>query len=197
MDQLVKTARASTSKPARDLEPVVKGAVAPSSKPPTAPQAAPPSAAAPAILPSEREDALDHFVHTNIARFTGGFSPTALALAAFDWGAHLALSPGRQNALALSALAKQVALSPRARLFAAKSGDDRAAKQRARDPRFRAEEWNQWPFSFYADAFLAAGRWWDEATSEINGVERHHLDMLNFVGAPGSRHRRALQFSCD
>src|SRR5271157_4703990 len=119
MDQLVKTVRASTSKPARALEPVVKGAVAPSSKPPTAPQPVPPSAVARALLPSERENALDHIVHTNIARLTGGLSPMALALATLDWGMHLAVSPGRQSDLALSALAKQAALLPKGPLSAA------------------------------------------------------------------------------
>jgi len=133
-------------------------------------------------LPSEREDALDHIVHTNIARLTGGLSPMALALATLDWGMHLAVSPGRQSDLALSALAKQAALLPKGPLSAAESGDGRAVEQRARDPRFRAEEWSHWPFSFYVDAFLAAERWWDEATSEVNGAARHHLDMVKFFG---------------
>src|SRR5271165_1495689 len=143
VDQVVKSARVSPSKPARAVKLAANGAVAPSSNPPTAPQAAAPSVAAP-ILPSERENALDHIVHTNIARLTGGLSPMALALATLDWGMHLAVSPGRQSDLALSALAKQAALLPKAPLSAAESGDGRAAKQRARDPRFRAEEWSHW-----------------------------------------------------
>ncbi len=106
----------------------------------------------------------------------------ALALATFDWGLHLAVSPGRQTDLALSALAKQAALLSRAQFFAGKSRDDGAAKSRAQDRRFRAEEWGHWPFSAYADAFLAAERWWDDATSEINGAMRHHLELVNFVG---------------
>ena len=180
MDQVVKSARVSPSKPARAVKLAANGAVAPSSNPPPPPQAAVRSVAAP-ILPSERENALDHIVHTNIARLTGGLSPMALALASLDWGMHLAVSPGRQGDLALSALAKQAALLPKAQFFAGESGDDRAAKQ-PRDPRFRAEEWSQWPFSFYVDAFLAAEHWWDEATSEINGAARHHLDMVKFFG---------------
>lgn len=180
MDQTVKSARASGSKLARAPELGIKGAVALSSKPSTAAPVAPPSAVAPAILPSERENALDHIVHTNIARLTGGFSPMALALATFDWGLHLAVSPGRQTNLVLSALAKQTALLSRAQFFARKSGDDVASKSRAQDRRFRAEEWGHWPFSAYADAFLAAERWWGEATSEINGPTRHHLKMVDF-----------------
>ncbi len=182
MDQLGDSARVSTSKSAEVPAPVVKGALAPSPKPLTAPQPLPRSAVGRALLPSEREDALDHIVHTNIARLTRGLSPMALALAAFDWGAHLAVSPGRQSDLALSALAKQAALLPKAPLSAAESGDGRAVEQRARDPRFRAKEWSQWPFSFYVDAFLGAERWWDEAPSEVNGAARHHLDLVKFFG---------------
>jgi polyhydroxyalkanoate synthase subunit PhaC len=180
VDQAVKNVRASASKRTNAPELVVKDAAALSPKVPMAPRAADTSAAQPAILPSEREDALDHIVHANIARLTGGFSPMALALAAFDWGVHLSVSPGRQNALALSALAKQAALLRKAWLFSAKSGDDRVAEQRARDRRFRAQERSQWPFSFYVAAFLAAESWWDEATSEVNGAARHHLDMVKF-----------------
>ena len=105
VDQAVKSARVSPSKPARAVKLAANGAVAPSSNPPTAPQAAMRSVAAP-ILPSERENALDHIVHTNIARLTGGLSPMALALATLDWGMHLAVSPGRQGDLAPSALAQ-------------------------------------------------------------------------------------------
>jgi poly[(R)-3-hydroxyalkanoate] polymerase subunit PhaC len=132
-------------------------------------------------LPAERENALDHIVHTNIARLTGGFSPMALGLATFDWGLHLAVSPGKQADLALSALAKQAALLPKAQFFVGKSGDDGAVQSRAQDRRFRAEEWGHWPFLAYGDAFLAAESWWDKATSEINGASRHHLEMVNFV----------------
>ena len=53
---------------------------------------------------------------------------------------------------------------------------------RAEDRRFRAEEWRQWPFSFYADAFLAAESWWDEAASKVHGASPHHLALMNFVG---------------
>src|SRR5215471_3740061 len=43
---------------------------------------------------------LDRGVHAAVARFTGGLSPTALALAFLDWTVHLATSPGKQLALA-------------------------------------------------------------------------------------------------
>jgi polyhydroxyalkanoate synthase len=105
-----------------------------------------------------------------------------VAEAAFDWALHLAASPGRQAALALSAVSKQAALLQTSASPSPK-GSDGSAPERlgAADRRFAAEEWNQWPFSFYADGFLAAQRWWDEATSQIHGATRHHLALLNFI----------------
>jgi polyhydroxyalkanoate synthase len=33
----------------------------------------------------------------------------------------------------------------------------------------------------YAEGFLAAQQWWDEATSQVHGATRHHLALLNFI----------------
>src|SRR5262245_65951196 len=45
-------------------------------------------------------EAIDRSVTATMARFTGGVSPAALALAFADWQLHLAASPGKQLALA-------------------------------------------------------------------------------------------------
>ena len=128
------------------------------------------------------EDPIDRFTHAKIAQLSGGFSPMGVAEAAFDWAVHLAASPGRQTALALSALSKQAALlQTSASLSREGSGGDAPKRAGADDRRFAAEEWRQWPFSLYAEGFLAAQRWWDEATSQIHGATRHHLALLNFI----------------
>jgi len=158
---------------------------------PVAPSVAPPPLAPPARggpvppppLPPTLGSALDHVAHAQIAELSGGFSPMALALATYDWAVHLSVSPGRQTDLALSALARFVALMRSAGASAWKTEASRGEKpQRAQDRRFRAADWSQQPFSLYADALLAAGHWWDEATSNIHGAEPHHLAMVNFVG---------------
>ena len=139
---------------------------------------APPS---PRSAPSvEGEDPLDRFTHAKIAQLCGGFSPMGVAEAAFDWVLHLGASPGRQLSLALSAVSKQAALL-QTTLSGQGSGDDAPERARADDRRFAAEEWRQWPFSAYAEGFLAAQQWWDEATSQIHGATRHHLALLNFI----------------
>jgi polyhydroxyalkanoate synthase subunit PhaC len=150
-----------------------------------------PSVAAPAPLSKAQpvrdlgnhESPLDRIAHAGIADLSGGFSPMALALATYDWALHLAASPGRRAALAASAFSKQATLALPARVASRSAANGALTKQsRSDDRRFRAEEWGQWPFSFYADAFLAAERWWDEATSHVHGASSHHLALLNFVG---------------
>jgi polyhydroxyalkanoate synthase subunit PhaC len=129
----------------------------------------------------ENEDPFDRYTHAKIAQLAGGFSPMGVAEAAFDWALHLAASPGRQAALALSALSKQTALlQPRGSLSSEGSGGN-ATSAAADDRRFAAEEWRYWPFSLYAEGFLATQRWWDEATSQIHGATRHHLSLLKFI----------------
>ena len=134
----------------------------------------------PPVVPVEQENRLDRIVHASIAELAGGFSPMALVLAASDWALHLAASPGRQAALALSALARQASPLQPTHGSARAKPDQRQG--RAEDRRFRAEEWRQWPFSFYADSFLAVESWWDEATSKVHGASPHHLALMNFVG---------------
>ncbi len=143
----------------------------------------PPPAFAPPPSSVENENTLDRVAHANIARLSGGFSPMTVAEAAFDWGLHLAASPGRQAALALSALSKQASLMGTAWPSPRGGGQNNSSTVgRADDRRFGAEEWRRWPFSLYADGFLAAERWWDEATSHVHGASPHHLALLNFVG---------------
>ena len=51
-------------------------------------------------------DAADRALHANLAQFTGGLSPAALAGAYWDWAVHLAVSPGKQMQLAEKACAQ-------------------------------------------------------------------------------------------
>jgi len=133
--------------------------------------------------PIEQENVLDRAAHATIAKLSGGFSPMAIADAAFDWALHLAVSPGRQSALALSALVKQASLAEIA-LQPLRAGGDRddPGRQRPGDRRFGDEEWRRWPFSLYVQSFLAAEEWWSEALSKVHGASPHHLALLNFLG---------------
>jgi hypothetical protein len=49
--------------------------------------------------PHQPAASIDRLVHATVARMTGGLSPAALAIAYWDWAAHLGLSPGKQMQL--------------------------------------------------------------------------------------------------
>ena len=153
---------------------------------PSAAKVAVPSALAPPSRSTrswvENEDPLDRYTHAKIAQLSGGFSPMGVAEAAFDWALHLAASPGRQAALALSALSKQATLLQTSASWSRGGrGGDAPERAGSDDRRFAAEEWGRWPFSLYAEGFLTTQRWWDEATSRIHGATRHHLALLSFI----------------
>ncbi len=109
------------------------------------------------------------------ARVSGGVSPVAFSLAYLDWLAHLAGLPGRQTELAARAWRDGVGLAAGA--AAAPGGDE----PRAEDRRFAAPGWRQWPFSVFSRVFLMTERWWQEATSGVPGVSRHHERVVSFA----------------
>ena len=128
------------------------------------------------------EDPVDSMIHAALGRFSGGFSPLSLAQAWFDWGIHLAVSPARMAELSMQAIGAVDQLLDLASAMARGRKCEPCKHSLPQDKRFRSPAWSEWPFAFYAESFLAAERWWDEATSKIHGATRHDLAMLNFVG---------------
>ena len=125
---------------------------------------------------------LDQLVHAALARATGSLSPAAALLAWQDWSAHLAVSPGRQIALAQLAATQAAALAHYLRdCLLAGPGDARElVLPPAQDRRFAAAAWQTWPFNLLQQSFLLTQQWWDAATHGIAGVEPHHETMVAF-----------------
>ncbi|KWA47684.1 poly-beta-hydroxybutyrate polymerase [Burkholderia multivorans] len=122
--------------------------------------------------------------HANVAAMTFGLSPVSMALALLDWGAHLAVSPGKCFELATQAwLAALAPAASRGESAAADDADTRGLAVHAgqADPRFAAPAWSGWPFCAYRDGFLAVQRWWRDATRGVPGVERHHEELVGFA----------------
>ncbi|MEI7466361.1 MAG: alpha/beta fold hydrolase [Burkholderiales bacterium] len=110
---------------------------------------------------------LDHLVHAQIARLTMGLSPASMAAACLDWLGHLAVSPGKQLALAMQSMR----VMP----------DDSAKDRQSQDRRFAAPEWQQWPFNLIARTFLQHERLWLNATTGVQGVSAHHEQQATFL----------------
>ena len=48
------------------------------------------------------------------------------------------------------------------------------------DRRFAAPDWQQWPYSFIAQSFLAQQQAWHEATIKVQGLSSHQSQLLTF-----------------
>jgi polyhydroxyalkanoate synthase subunit PhaC len=135
--------------------------------------------ARPAAAPA---DEWNRAAHAGMATMTFGLSPVSFALALFDWGAHLAIAPGKCFDLATHAWLAG-SLFPAAVPVSGGDEDESGVAVHAgiADPRFAAHEWSNWPFRLYRDAFQAVQLWWREATRNVPGVERHHEQLVAFA----------------
>ncbi|MFA8393105.1 PHA/PHB synthase family protein [Burkholderia ubonensis] len=133
----------------------------------------------PDAMPAEQ---WNRAAHASLAAMTFGLSPVSMALAVLDWGAHLAVSPGKCFDLATQAWIAAVSWSAGAPAARDDTDEDGYAVHAGEaDPRFAAPAWSDWPFRFYRDGFLATQRWWREATRGVPGVERHHEELVGFA----------------
>ncbi len=133
--------------------------------------------------PATRQQALDTHASAMLARATRGLSPAAGQLAALDWAAHLALAPGKRQALAELAQRQAQQLADYARSCAAQAtgGVEPVLPLQAPDRRFAAPQWQAWPFNLWQQGFLMAQQWWQAATHGVPGVEKHHEDLVAFA----------------
>jgi polyhydroxyalkanoate synthase subunit PhaC len=132
-------------------------------------------------LPETASQILTRRVHAAISQATGGLSLAALADAFFDWGVRFALSPGKQVDLAQLAIAGAADNLVFAARSALDSPSDPSEHALAYDERFRAPDWQAFPFNVYARSFLSVERWWNAATSNVYGVSQRHDNMVNFI----------------
>jgi poly[(R)-3-hydroxyalkanoate] polymerase subunit PhaC len=127
-------------------------------------------------------DMLDRSLHAQIGRYTAGLSPAALALAYFDWAAHLAAAPGKRIGLADEALRKSRQLFDYVcRCCLEGSNTPPCIEPLPQDRRFSGEPWQNWPFNAIYQAFLLNQQWWHAATTGIRGVSHHHQNVVEFA----------------
>jgi polyhydroxyalkanoate synthase subunit PhaC len=115
-----------------------------------------------------------------VARLTRGISPISVIGAYMDWLTHIAASPGKQRALAESALRDWVAwwsyVHP-----SSEGVCEPCARGTPRDKRFKHEAWDKIPFNWVSQAFLISQRWWSEAMTGVRGVSKHHEEVAEFT----------------
>ena len=110
----------------------------------------------------------DYAINQLLSQFTGGIDPVAYSLAFSDWFIHLLLSLGKQQALLDLTLTNASTLN-------------KHFDEAAEDNRLSGPEWQSWPYALYRQNYLAMRQWWQLATRGVPGVEKHHIDMVNFT----------------
>ncbi|HVJ33656.1 MAG TPA: alpha/beta fold hydrolase [Terriglobia bacterium] len=128
-----------------------------------------------------RAEIADRLIHAWQGRFTFSISPAALTLAFFDWGIHLANSPGKQAALMEKATRKWVRLMTFLARSAAYQETPNCIEPLPQDHRFRDEVWQMPPFRGIYQAFLLQQQWWHNATTDNRGVAPRHERIVSFA----------------
>ncbi len=123
---------------------------------------------------------VDSFIHARQAKFTMNISPITQLLAILDWSVNLADSPGTQYRTMEDVVQKTVNYWGHVfRTFFNTGG--KKEKPVAVDERFQDEAWQQKPYLFMYQAFLLCEQWWQNATTDIPGVSRHHQNVVSFM----------------
>jgi polyhydroxyalkanoate synthase len=133
-----------------------------------------------ASVPEPPSDA-DRLLHALMAQFTRGLSPNSLALAYFDWFMHLAQSPGKWQQLVHKALNKDLRWLSYASRSMLGQNPEPCVTPLPQDRRFRSDGWQRWPYNLLQQAFLLNQQWWHNATTGVDGVTRHHEQVMDFA----------------
>ncbi|MDI9570179.1 MAG: alpha/beta fold hydrolase [Pseudomonadota bacterium] len=123
---------------------------------------------------------VDSFIHARKAKFTMNLSPVTQLLAFLDWFINLADSPGKQYRIIEDFWEKTANYWDYA-LRSCLLPIGESEKPIARDPRFRDEAWQSYPYNLLHQAFLMSEQWWRNTTTGIPGVSRHHQNVVSFM----------------
>src|SRR5262252_1846980 len=132
--------------------------------------------------PTALGEVVDRAARAALARFTFGFSPTALAECYLDYATHLAWSPGKQLQLLEKAVQQCARLALHARECAIRASETEPfIHPLPQDRRFAGEPWQQWPYNLIYQSFLLQQQWWHSATTGVRGVTKQHEKAIEFA----------------
>src|SRR5215467_9807379 len=123
---------------------------------------------------------LDNIFHANLSQYLGWFSPASFFLAFFDWTAHFRMSPDKQFAILNSALQKYHKFLFLCIQSCVTRKCQPIVQCQTDDPRFQHDLWNYPPYNIYSQNFLLWEQLWNEATQNVQGVSKHHENVVNF-----------------
>jgi polyhydroxyalkanoate synthase len=118
---------------------------------------------------------LDRLLHAWQSRFTGGRSPSTVAMACLDWAAHAANAPFQTAELGRTGLAQWT------RLMRIAIGQDTPVVPPPDDHRFSNPAWRQPPFNLLTQAVLLREEWWNSLVHTPPGVGARNEKMVAFT----------------
>ncbi|QYX58675.1 alpha/beta fold hydrolase [Roseovarius sp. SCSIO 43702] len=124
---------------------------------------------------------MDHAIKAYLARFTMGLTPFGLSSLFFNWGVHLAGSPGKQAQLVEKAAQKAARLALAASRQAQGQDAEPCILPLEHDKRFKAPEWQKWPYNLFYQNFLLTQQWWYNATNDVDGLSRRDEQAVSFA----------------
>jgi polyhydroxyalkanoate synthase subunit PhaC len=124
---------------------------------------------------------IDRAFKTNLARLTVGLSPPVLAEQAYDWLAHLAISPGKQLQLVEKWFRETALFSSYVAQSLVNPDTPPCITPLPHDRRFKGEAWQRWPYNLIYQSFLLTQQWWHDATTQIDGFSQRHERGLSFT----------------
>ena len=131
--------------------------------------------------PPEPPADADRLLHALQGQFTGGLSPTGFALPWLDWLLHLTQSPAKLQHLVQKAWNKDLRWIGYAARNAAGLQAEPCITPLPQDKRFDNALWQRWPYNLLQQGFLLNQQWWYNATTGIDGVTRHHEQVVWFM----------------
>ena len=127
--------------------------------------------ASPRATPAEA----DQWLHAWQSRFTGGRSPSTVALAYLDWAAHAANAPNQTAELARTGMEQWK------RLVHIATGAEPKLAPPPGDHRFASPAWQKHPYNLLTQAVLLGEQWWDGVVAEPPGVNPRNRRIVSFT----------------
>jgi polyhydroxyalkanoate synthase subunit PhaC len=125
--------------------------------------------------PSATPDDFDRMLHSWQSRFTGGRSPSTVALAFLDWAAHTANAPFKTATLGRTAVQQWQ------RLGRTMMGGENSIAPQPGDHRFVHPAWQQRPYNLLTQSVLLGEEWWDQLVRGAGGVSPPNERMVAFT----------------
>lgn len=117
----------------------------------------------------------------SLAVLTQGSSPASLFSMYADWQAHLAMAPDKQMELVQTAASHWFNWVGYVAQGCPKDADRRPIAPQRNDRRFQAEGWTKPYFAALAQGFLLAEDFFDQATTDVPGLDPAHDRAMTFM----------------